>query len=272
MKPDGRARRFGLVEPDDRDTEIFERIPWEALEKDGQRRWWVYLGAAALLMGGIGVSIGRGIASPVAPSPVASTPADTTGAAQVTGEPIAPRPSMMPSTSVATRGTWAEADLMAAPVPALETAAASLAEWFVVDHFTRDGSNEEEGRSFVDWAGPIAFEWVEPGRAEVTVLIRRLATSGEGAYQRLPDEAWTVITSLDDADWKVVDGPYPAEAAGPVIDIEPLEAAVPDQVVESAGEPVMAASRLGSDWVIEVEWVDDAGLSWPVRRLVPDRP
>lgn len=268
MKPDGWPRRFGRVEHEDRDTEIFERIPWESLEKGSQRRWWVYLGAAALFMGGIGISIGRGTASPVAPAP-----ADTTQVVPIAEEEVAPPPSIITSTTMATSGTWAEADLMAAPVPGLETSAASLAEWFVVDHFTRDGSSGEEGRSFVDWAGPIAFEWVESGGAEVTVLIRRLATPGEGSYQRLPDEAWKVVLSLDDTGWKVVDGPYSAQPADSVVDIDPLDSSVPDQVGELAGdEPVTGASRIGPDWVIEVDWVDDAGLSWPVRRLLPDGP
>jgi hypothetical protein len=263
------------VEPDDRDTEIFERIPWEALEKNaGERRWWVYLAAAALFMGGLGVTIGRSTVSPAEPlrpdppqSPmIIESPEPTTSSV--------PSPS---TTTIAaeetTEGTWAEADLMAAPVPALETAAASLAEWFIVDFFTRDGTGDEEGRSFVDWAGPIGLKWLDDARAEVTVLIRRLAAPGEGPYERLADEAWRIVLTLADAGWKVTDGPFPAQPPDAVVALEELGSDVPDRVQELASDQtVRAASPMGSDWLVEVDWTDVAGLHWPIRRLLPAGP
>ncbi len=258
------------MEADDRDTEIFERIPWEALEKrGGERRWWVYLAAAALFMAGLGVTIGRSIASPTAPPE-----ADSSSLVPTTLPVAAPPTSITtPSTDDVTSGTWAEADLMAASAPALETSAASLAEWFVAGYFTRDGSDGEGGRSFVDWAGPIGFEWVESGRAQVTVLVRRLAGLDEGPYQRLSDEAWKVVLALDEEGWQIVDGPFRADVPKSPVAIEALDSAVPDQVVALAGdETVAGARREGPDWLVEVDWTDEAGLIWPIRRLLPGGP
>lgn len=259
------------MEPDDRDTEIFERIPWEALEKRGERRWWVYVVAAALFMGGLGVTIGRTTGPPTAPADIESE-----GLVPITEPMTVEPPSTNTSTTIANSGTWAEADLLAAPVPALETAAASLAEWFVVDHFTRDGSGGSggiSGRSFVDWAGPIGFEWVESGRAEVTILVRRLAVGDEGPYRRLPDEAWTMTLALDGTGWKIVDGPFPAEPPAASVEIGDLDPGVPAQVAAMVGDQrVLGASRIGSGWLVEVEWTDEAGLRWPIRRRLPDQP
>ncbi|HEX2153234.1 MAG TPA: hypothetical protein VHL52_04590 [Acidimicrobiia bacterium] len=219
---------------EERDVEIFERIPWESLEPRPDRQWIAYLLAGIVVLGAVGISLGRQMAAaPPAPLTVTTTalapdpvpPASVT-TDTVTTETVATVPE--PAT------TWSEADLMALPVSSLETSAAALAEWFIVEYFTR----EEDGgsRSYVDWAETSQVEWTDTSSAEVTVLVRRLAAGADEAYQRLEAEAWKVETNLDDTGWTVVGGPIQAE---------PPEMALPD--------------RGGG-----VEWTDGAGISWTV--------
>lgn len=225
---------------EENDVEVFERIPWESLEKPSDRRWVIYLLAAVVALGAVGVSIGRGALAPASPSPSvpsASTPIATSvpPAVATTGAPAADEGPESPR-------TWTEADLMALPGGSLELGAATLAEWFILDFFTRDGSGGS--RSFVEWVAATETEWVAAESLIVTLLVRRLAARPDAEYQRLPMESWRVTTALSDQGWSVVEGPV----AGPV----------PDMTVA-----IPAAS--GDNDHTGVEWTDGAGLEWVVR-------
>lgn len=252
----------------DTDVEIFERIPWESLEKNPDRRWIAYLLAGALVLGAVGVSLGRqltaGSALPPDPAPIT-----TTVAAPPSTNP-AIRPTTVPETTAADQGppgAWTEADLMALSDVPLELAAATTAEWFVVDYFTRDDPGE--GRSFVDWAGSLETVWIDPTTIEVTVAVRRLAAVPGAEYRRMAAEAWTVTVELGEEGWSVVGGPV---EAGPVelsVTIPAIDASVPAEVAAILdGEEIGGAVEVGGRWLAEVEWVDAAGLSWTVRRWV----
>lgn len=218
---------------EDRDVEVFERIPWESLEQNHDRRWLGYLLAGAILLTAVGVTIGRGTA---APAPVTVTPGTSVAVSPpTTGQPA--EPVAVTTTSPA---LWEEADLMALPVASLELEAAAVAEWFVVDHFTRDEGSD--GRSFVDWARAARLSWTDTTTAEVTVLIRRLAAAEEEPYQRLPLEGWKVTARLRDRGWVVVDGPMAVEASAT------------EMALEGGGGS-------GED----ATWTDGAGLTWEVK-------
>lgn len=127
---------------------------------------------------------------------------------------------------------------MAIPAESLEATAAAIAEWFIVDHFTRDGSGDgSDGRSFVEWAGTLERVWVDSATLELTVVVRRLAAPGDEPYRRLPTEAWRVTTELSDEGWAITDGP------------EAVSVPEHDVQVET-----------------ELDWEDPAGLTWSVAR------
>lgn len=218
---------------DERDVEVFERIPWEALEERPDRRWIAYVMAGVIVLGAVGISIGRQLSSRPA-VPVSTTLAARTEAVTTTTALMAP-PVAPPTTSIG----LTEADLMALPAANLEWSAAALAEWFVVDHFTREAP--EGDRSFVEWVRALEVEWSATSTARVTVLVRRLAARSGDPYQRLDAEAWEVVTELADSGWSVAAGPIAVE---------------PPELDASRREPTS-------------EWVDDAGLTWEVQAGEP---
>jgi hypothetical protein len=229
------------VDQSDRDVEIFERIPWDSLRPSPDRRWWAYVVAAAIVMGAVGVSVGRtwGSPAPTVPSVVTTTPTvQTTPAAAPAQTGEAPLEMSPPPSTTST--LWSEADLMAVPEERLLQTAAATASRFVVDHFTRDEGDDGGGRSFVEWAEATATTWTAADRVTVTVVARRLAAGGDEAYRRVPDEAWEVDLRLEGERWTVVGGPAGAPAPEIVVD-----------VVEAEQEA----------------WTDAAGLTWQVSRL-----
>ena len=235
---DDRERERG----DDTEVEVFERIPWESLERaGGDRRWIAYLVTGVLVLGAVGVSLGRQI------TPVSTSVDSTVPPAVASSQPVAGPPaggvSLPPAgtTTVPETGLWSEADLMALADAPVEVTAASVAEWFIRDHFTRDGDDGE--RSFVEWVGTVGFTWTDPARAAVTVALVRLASEGEAEYRRLDPEGWEVHLELDEEGWMVVDGPFMAEG----------------------GRPRVVMSAPGSTETAESEWIDGAGLTWTVR-------
>jgi hypothetical protein len=229
------------VDQSDRDVEIFERIPWDSLGPAPDRRWWAYVVAAAIVMGALGVSVGRSWSD--SPAPIASTAPTTAPPIQtsITTAPAetAERPRETVPVPSTTSSLWSEADLMAVPEERLLQSAAGTATRFVVDHFTRDEDGDGGGRSFVEWAEAIETTWTGADAVTVTVVVRRLAAADDDAYRRVPDEAWEVDLRLEEARWAVVGGPAGALA--------------PDLVVDLAE----------SEWD---EWTDVVGLTWQVSR------
>jgi hypothetical protein len=256
------------VDSDEHGLEVFERIPWESLEKPPDRRWALYLAAAAVVMGAVGLTVGRGMATPP-PVPTSTLPMTTLA-------PVTSLPRFGPTTvPVASApdipATWSEADLMAVPAQDLEDGAAALAEWYIVDYFTRDGSGAD-GRSFVEWSAVLDKQWLTASALEHTVVVRRLAAEGDEPYARIPTEAWHVTTELVDDGWVVVEGPVEATSREPIVDLASLEGSLPPEVAGRLDEAdALGAVEVAGRWLVEVDWTDAAGLNWVVRRwLDPD--
>lgn len=215
LNPCSRTDTFSGVDlresNEDGDVEVFERIPWDSLKPPPDRRWLAYLGAVGIVLAAVGVSIGRGMSPGVNPPVATSIPAAVTtmvDPAEPT-EPAEPLPETQPTVvDTELSGVWSEADLMAVPFSNLEASAAAVAEWFVVDWFTRDGTaGNLNGRSFVEWSGVSKVEWVTASRVEVTVVVKRLASVDDEPYTRLAAEAWVVNATIDRDEWLIDEGP-----------------------------------------------------------------
>lgn len=214
---------------EERDVEVFERIPWESLEAKSDRRWMAYALAVVIVLGAVGVSLGRQMAAP--PEAVSTT----TAPVSTTPETVAPAATVEVAAAPGPPTTWSEADLMALPAETIETTAMAVAEWFVVDFFTRD--DPEDDRSFVEWARAWQMEWETPTSARVTVLVRRLGATADEPYHRLGAEAWDVELELDEEDWSVASRPARGET--------------PELVVRDTD-------------AIGGEWTDEAGVTWRI--------
>lgn len=249
---------------EDHDVEVFERIPWESLEQNPNRRWIPYLAAAAVILGAVGVTIGRGMVTSPIEQPTALATTTVTMADAATEPVLGGTGSSDATTPPPQESTWSEADLMALPEGAVETAALAVAEWFVVEHFTREEG--DDGRSFVDWARASELTWMDTTTVDVTVLVRRLAAAGDDAYQRLPAEAWQVTTELDGDRWVVTHGPVHLVPPTLEVSVPSLEDHVPEEVAAATENSIVGAVQIDeSSWSVGLEWTDAAGLTWLIR-------
>jgi hypothetical protein len=178
--------------------EVFDRIPWETLEKGGRdRQWLAYAVAAAVVLGAIAYSITRSQA--VAPVTGSVSVASTVPATTVTPATSAP-PSAVTGPIVV-----AEADLYAVDSERLIDTAIGHAEWFAVEYISVDGSEEsrrvltalmpsgiplpdppEDTQVFVDWAGATSVTQTGPTTFDVEVVVRSLLAGEDGVFVRQP--------------------------------------------------------------------------------------
>lgn len=177
--------------------EVYERIPWETLDKSGHDKQWLYIGlAGAVALGALAYSFMRN--QPVDPVPEAQT---VPSAAPVTTA----RPNMVSPTTVASPVVVAEADLYAVDPERLVDTAAAHAEWFAVEYFSVDGSDAaldtlsallpsgvplpeapDGTQVFVDWVGTHRVTEVGPLSYEVDVVVRTLVSTAESGFVRQP--------------------------------------------------------------------------------------
>lgn len=114
--------------------EVYERIPWETLEKKGgDRQWMVYAIAGAVTLGALAYSFIRN--QPLPPARADQSVVTTIAASTATtaGRPATP-------SSVASPVVVAEADLYAVDPERLVDRAAAHAEWVAVEYVSYDGS------------------------------------------------------------------------------------------------------------------------------------
>ncbi|TDI36307.1 MAG: hypothetical protein E2O99_03760, partial [Acidobacteria bacterium] len=116
---------------DEERQEVYERIPWETLEKQGgDRQWLVVAVAGAVAVGALAYSFTKSQPAPASvPNPVA---------AAVTDPPVTM--AIAPVTTLQTPLVMAEADLYAIDPERIIDQAKALAEWFAVEYFAVDGS------------------------------------------------------------------------------------------------------------------------------------
>lgn len=187
--------------------EVYERIPWETLEKkSNDRQWLIYVGAGAVTLGALAYSFVRN--QPVSPpgEPVAAEAPITTATPSVAEPP--------PEAAVEDPVIHAEADLFAADPELLMAEAATFAEWFAVEYFSYDGSESPilagmlgpgipmptaaEGiQVYVDWIGVRTVTQTGPLSFEVDVLVRSLLSSDESGFVRQPIRQATVPVIMD---------------------------------------------------------------------------
>jgi hypothetical protein len=261
--------------------EEFERIPWERLTAPGgDRRGIIYAVAAALAAAGISAALARNFSDgPQPPVPLSSGPE----AAVTTTLPVPLAETFPPST------VWSEADLLALDPALLREEAAAVAEWFVGDYFTVDGSDQigldlatmipdpaprpdqdQAYRSFVEWARAISVAEGEPGEYRALVVVRSLGAAPGESYQRLPLRAVEVALRWSEQGWSILDLPAPA-ALPEITTGQPWpEEALPEEVADQAlsragpGGTVLGGGRVGERWRVMIEQVDSAGGRWPL--------
>jgi len=197
-------------------NEVYERIPWETLErKGGDRQWWMIAIAGAIVLGALAYSFmsNRPMAVPIEPATgeVASAPAEPVGTA-------APLPIPAPSSPTVV----AEADLFAVDPERLLDQVTAHAEWFVAEYVGVDGSEEsratlgsllpagipvpaapESTRVFVEWVRAVSVEEIAPLRYRIGVLVRSLVAEGEEAYRRMPPMLATVEVTVAESGARV---------------------------------------------------------------------
>jgi len=269
---------------DEEKHEVYERIPWESLEKQGtDRQWLAYAIAGAVVVGALAYTFMQNRPLPVAePRPVAVENAVTPTVAI----PIAA------ATTLATPLVVTEADLYAIDTERLIDQATAHAEWFAVEYFGVDGSAESgealagllpggvpmpeapEGvQVFVDWV--VATSVVEVGALayEVEVVVRSLQSDGDGAFVRQPTQVATVRVSVDDAGQPRVDAPPEVETLTALSPSALELAEVPDELriqLETTHGPVIGGQAMDDGgWRIVVMATSLDGVVRPTTIIVP---
>lgn len=272
------------------DDEQFERIPWDQLRPTtGGRRGLIYALAAAIVAAAVSATLARNLAGPppttlpLAPTPTAAQPLTTT--------------SLVPTVTTASATVWSEADLMAVHPDDLRAEAAAIAEWFVADYFTADGSggledqlrsmlpseaplpvHEPGYRSFVEWVRSVSAIEASPGQYLVQVVVRTLGALESSSYRRLPLRAVEVNVQWTDQGWSIADLPSPIDLPALAVTSAWPEQEIPEQVAAEAvgvggeGATVLGGGRSGERWRVVVETVDPAGGRWPMVIWVDDPP
>ncbi|MEX2134245.1 MAG: hypothetical protein WEB67_08900 [Acidimicrobiia bacterium] len=196
---------------DEKNQEVYERIPWDSLEKQGGDRQWLILGiAGAVVAGSLGYSFMSNRPAPLPPLPteaVAAVSAPTTTFAAV--PPATPPPQPAPSLVT-------EADLYAVDPDRLAAGAAAHARWVVREFLANDGSSEQvvlrsllpadiplpstpEGvLVFVEWVDSVGVAEIDVGTFRVEVLARYMVSADGGDYQRVDPEVFTLDIGMAD--------------------------------------------------------------------------
>lgn len=265
------------------DDEQFERIPWDQLRPTtGGRRGLIYAVAAAIAAAAVSATLARNLAgSPPTTLPLAPTP--------TAAQPLTTTTSLVATATTSSPIVWSEADLMAVHPDDLRAEAAAMAEWFVADYFTADGSggledqlrsmlpseaplpvHEPGYRSFVEWVRSVSATEAAPGQYLVQVVVRTLGAVEGSSYQRLPLRAVEVNVQWTDEGWSIADLPSPIDLPAVAVATAWPEQEIPEQVAAEAirvggeGATVLAGGRSGERWRVVVETVDPAGGRWPL--------
>lgn len=227
-------------------NEIYERIPWDAIDRPApDRRWLAYAVAGAIALGSITYSF---MSRPVAPSMATAT---TIGLAapSTTQRPASGPDEGIPTEQAPPPLVVSEADLMAVDPTALAELAVAHAEWFAYEYIGFDGSTRSSellqtmmpadialpespsgNQVWVDWARAMEVRQLSPSLTEVDVVVRSLMAAPGGEFERLPARKVSLVISIDGEG-------VPAVSSAPVISeaSNGLGAAVWDQVAMVTG-------------------------------------
>lgn len=263
--------------------ELYERIPWESLEQKSGDRQWLYIGlAGAIALGALAYSFMKNqpVESGEAAQPV---PAATPMTVQT--------PDTLTPSTVASPVVVAEADLFAVDPERLVDAASAHAEWFAVEYFSVDGSEEslatlrsllpsgvpvplvpEGTQVFVDWAGTQRISEIAPATYHVDVRVRSLLSTPESGFVRQPTRMLRVEVSVgDDGSPRVTSAPVSLDepAAAPV---QTGLQEVPDDVASRLGEvgQIVGGTPMPTGgWRVVVMQAGPDGVSRPVTVEIP---
>jgi len=269
--------------------EVYERIPWETLEKRGpERQWLLIVVAGAVVAGALAYSFMQ--SRPASPAAPAASAAPTTSPGVATA-PVAATPAA-PTTTAPSPMLTAEADLYAVDPEHLANRAAAHAEWFAVEYFSADGSEEsrrtlqammpagvplpEAGEGvqvFVDWVGAQEVAESGPLSYSVEVVVRSLAARGDEEFVRQPARVAEVeVVFGDDGEPRVLRPPTvaaPAAHTGSAMTLSPLPETVQAEVEESHG-PVVGGEQLADGgWRVVAMVTGADGVSRPTTVTVP---
>ena len=268
-------------------NEVYERIPWETLErKGGDRQWWMMAVAGAIVLGALAYSFigNRPISLPAQPIEATATTLAATPVATVAPPPVADPggPTVV-----------AEADLYAVDPERLIDQATAHAEWFAAEYIGVDGSEEsqatlasllpagippptapESTRVFVEWVRAVSVEELAPLHYRVAVLVRSLVAQGEEAYRRVSPMLATVEVIVAEDGARVVLPPtltpLPTPQPEPLTLVE-----VPAEVQEAAMTASGATNVLGGvqtatgAWHVVVVAPGPDGVARPTTVNVP---
>ncbi len=255
--------------------EEYEHIPWSQLREDhdASRNRLAVIGAALVVGAVAGLFVGRmsgGAGGEVATTTVTrATGAATVGPSAPEAAPLAEDPAdgAAPAPTVAPPGLYREADLLAVLPEEESRLAAMRAEWFVTDHFTDDGAEDQSaavvadesgdatedagsGRrpgTYVEWARAFRVDGSRPDRYLVDVAYRLLVEDGDGSFLRAPVRAVRVPVGRDASGvLEIADLPSPTDApAVGVVPPPPAGITVPADVVAAAQEVLAAHGLVG---------------------------
>lgn len=265
-------------------NEVYERIPWETLEKQGtDRQWLAYAVAGAVVVGALAYTFMQNRPLP---------PLDSVPVAVV--QPTAPMAAIpiAPATTLGTPVVIAEADLYAVDPERLIDQAAAHAEWFAVEYFGVDGSTESsetlaglmpegvplpqapEGvQVFVDWVAATSVVEVDILAFEVEVAVRSLRSGSDGVFVRQPTRIATLRVILGDDGLPRIAAP-PLVANADALIPSPLELVlVPEEIggpLEAKYGTVVGGQTMADGrWRVVVMSADVDGVVRPITVIVP---
>lgn len=254
---------FDLMEEER--PEVYERIPWETLDKKGGNlQWMVYAVAGAVVLGALAYSFMRNQPTvPPPPEAVATTAPVTTATSNM---------GITPST-VASPVVVAEADLYAVDPELLADQAAAHAEWFAVEYVAVDGAEQsrellasllpdgiplpeapEGTQVFVDWAGALSVTPTGPALFDVEILVRSLLSAGENGFVRQPPLVVGVEVSVGDDGRARVTGAPTLTAVDPASPAHGMLGEVPGELV----------ARMETDYGTVIGGTQDDDGTWRV--------
>ncbi|HEY6634719.1 MAG TPA: hypothetical protein VI141_03810 [Acidimicrobiia bacterium] len=281
--------------------EVYERIPWETLErKGGDRQWLVYAVAGAVTLGALAYSFTRNQPATVPVTAGVAMETTTPGSGQGAAVPVPAGDTQSPpvatiadSTATTSAGPMvvAEADLFALEPERLIDRVSAHAEWLAVEYVAYDGTEEsrqtlaallptgsplpeasEGTQVFVDWVGVTEITQTGALSYEVEVLVRSLTSSTDAGFSRLPARLLLMEVVLDEEGEPGL-ASLPATSAMTFAD--PVEMSLVDVPADLAvpigpGDRVLGGRQsTDGSWEVMVMHPGSDGVTRPVRVPVP---